>query len=88
MAEQFGAKRAQEALRDQAATVTEDLKELARTGKDTAREFVRGVKDKSRERIDTVRGDVQAYVELYPLKSLLIAAGVGLIVGALMTRRR
>ena len=88
MADQFGAKRAQDALRDQAQTVTEDLKELARTGKDTARDFVRGVKDKSRERIDTVRGDVQAYVELYPLKSLLIAAGVGLVVGALMARRR
>ena len=86
MAEQFSAKR--DALRDQAQTVTEDLKELARTGKDTARDFVRGVKDKGRDRIDAVRGDVQAYVELYPLKSLLIAAGVGLVVGALMMRRR
>jgi ElaB/YqjD/DUF883 family membrane-anchored ribosome-binding protein len=78
----------------QAKTVTRDLQKLGRTVRETAQEKVEqlraGAADSAREGRDKVqqveRGFAQ-YVREQPLKSILIAAGVGLVLGRFWMRR-
>ncbi len=58
-------------LRSQTETVREDLRELGRITKDVAQEKL----------------GVARYVREKPVKSILIAGGVGLALGILLSRR-
>lgn len=59
-------------IRDQAATVGEDVRELARTTGKAA--------------LDQM-DPVERYVREKPLRSVLMAAGVGALIGAIFLRR-
>ncbi|HEX6882432.1 MAG TPA: hypothetical protein VF530_03565 [Planctomycetota bacterium] len=48
----------------------------------------RDVYAKGRERVDVMSNDLGSYVQRQPVRSLLIAAGVGLVLGAVLIRRR
>ena len=78
----------------QVRTVTRDHRRLGSTVRDTAQEKVEqlraGAADSEREGRGTVRQVERSfaqYVREQPLKSILIAAGVGLVLGRFWMRR-
>ena len=78
----------------QARTVTRDHQRLGSTVGDTAQEKVKqlraGASDRAREGRDNVQQVERSfaqYVREQPLKSILIAAGVGLVLGRFWMRR-
>lgn len=83
-----------EELRQQIKAVREDLKTLGRTAKGVAQEKLGDAKQKTSEyyekgkkRASEFEDQVESYIRQKPLKSVLIAAGAGLLVGFLLTRR-
>jgi len=77
-----------------ARTVTRDHQKLGSTVRDTAQEKVEhlraGAADSAREGRDNVQPVERSfaqYVREQPLKSILIAAGVGLVLGRFWLRR-
>ena len=74
---------AAELFRQQASTVKDDLRELGRRGLDAAQEKLGEAKQKAQ----SVEGQIEDYVRQKPLKSVLIAAGAGLVLGLLLRRR-
>jgi len=83
-----------EQLRSQTETVREDLGELGRLAKqaakeklDEAREAAAGYYDRSRTKADELETQLVDYVRAKPLKSVLIAAGIGALFGILVSRR-
>lgn len=83
-----------EQLRSQTETVREDLGELGRLAKqaakeklDEAREAAAGYYDRSRTKADELETQLVDYVRAKPLKSVLIAAGIGALFGILLSRR-
>jgi len=78
----------------QANELSEDLKEMGATVKDAAQEKIREVRENATEYYEQGRDDVhgvlcdfEQYVRARPLKSVLIAAGVGLLFGRFWMRR-
>ena len=78
----------------QANELSEDLKEMGATVKDAAQEKLRDVRENATEYYeqgrDNVHGvlcDFEQYVRARPVKSVLIAAGVGLLFGRFWMRR-
>ncbi|MEZ5333616.1 MAG: DUF883 C-terminal domain-containing protein [Thermoanaerobaculia bacterium] len=59
----------------------------AREKADVAVEQLRGGYDRVHKDFDKLRGDVETYVRDNPSKSVLMAAGVGFLLGVLMRRR-
>jgi ElaB/YqjD/DUF883 family membrane-anchored ribosome-binding protein len=83
-----------EDLRKQIKAVKEDMKVLGRTAKDVAQEKLGGAKQKTiehyelgKKKASEFEDHVESYIQQKPLKSVLIAAGAGLLVGFLLTRR-
>lgn len=83
-----------EQLRQQTGAVREDLGELGRLAKqaareklDDAREAASGYYDHGRKKADELETQVADYVRTKPLKSVLIAAGIGALFGILISRR-
>ena len=74
---------AAERLRTQSETVREDLRELGRITKDVAQEKLEVARKEVREYED----QLLRYVREKPVKSILIAGGVGLALGILLSRR-
>jgi len=81
-------------LRDQTATVKEDVRELGRITKEVSREKLQEAKhvageylDKGLDRAAQIEDSVVAYVREKPVKSILIAAGAGALLGFLLSRR-
>ena len=81
-------------LRSQAGAVREDLGELGRLAKDATREKIGEARemaseyyDKGRARAEELEAQLVEQIRAKPLKSILIAAGIGAIFGILMTRR-
>ncbi len=74
---------ASQKLRSQTETVREDLRELGRVTKDVAQEKLGVARKEVREYEDQLLN----YVRERPVKSLLIAGGVGLALGILLSRR-
>jgi ElaB/YqjD/DUF883 family membrane-anchored ribosome-binding protein len=81
-------------LRAHSGTVREDLNQLGRLAKGAAREKLGEARDVAGEYYDTGRKKAEEfetqlvdYVRTKPLKSVLIAAGVGALFGLLISRR-
>jgi ElaB/YqjD/DUF883 family membrane-anchored ribosome-binding protein len=72
-----------EEFRAQKEVVREDLRELGQIGRQLAHEKVEGVRKAARD----FEGRLADHVREQPLKSLLIAAGVGAVLGVLWSRR-
>lgn len=80
-------------LRDQAATVRDDLRELGEAARDVAQEKLHeagratsqyvGVK---REQMHEMEDHLVEYVRSKPLQSVLMAAGVGVVLGMCFSR--
>ena len=73
-------------FRDYAGEKTSQIKDVAEEKasaiKDVAGEQWEETRDKARE----VHADFEEYIRMYPSKSVLIAAGVGLLVGLIVRR--
>jgi ElaB/YqjD/DUF883 family membrane-anchored ribosome-binding protein len=76
-----------------AQSVTEDLKELGSRASEMAQEKLERVKagaaewaEEGRERVEEMGESVEQYIADHPVKSMLIAAGIGLIVGRVLLR--
>jgi len=83
-----------EQLRSQTEAVREDLGQLGRLAKqaareklDEAREAAADYYDHTRKKADEFETQLADYVRTKPLKSILIAAGVGALFGILISRR-
>ena len=70
-------------LRSQTETVREDLRELGKITKDVANEQI----EVARKEVKQMEDHLLAYVREKPVKSILIAGGVGLVLGVLLARR-
>jgi len=77
-----------ERLRDQAATIGNDLRELGHITQESVRETASGLVDEGRKRVLDVSKSVNRYVGQQPVKSLALAAGAGMVLGYLLSRRR
>ena len=74
---------AKQKLRSQTETVRDDLRELGKITKDVATEQL----DVARKEVKQMEDHLLTYVREKPVKSLLIAGGVGLVLGVLLARR-
>ena len=72
-----------EQFRAQSAVVRDDLRELGELSREVAQEKIEGVRRAARD----FEGRVVDYVREQPMKSLLIAAGIGAVLGLLWSRR-
>jgi ElaB/YqjD/DUF883 family membrane-anchored ribosome-binding protein len=85
---------AREQLRSHTETVREDLGQLGRLAKSAAREGLDEARvaatdyyEQGRKKAGEYETQVVDYVRTKPLKSILIAAGVGALLGILISRR-
>ena len=83
-----------EQIREQTGAVRDDLGQLGRLAKqaakeklDEARETASGYYDHGRKKADELETQLADYVRTKPLKSILIAAGIGALFGILISRR-
>ncbi len=81
-------------LGDQALEVKKDLQEMGQTVRDAAQEKIGQVGEKASEYYDEGRDSVhgvacacEQFVRQRPLRAVLIAAGVGWLLGVLWKRR-
>jgi ElaB/YqjD/DUF883 family membrane-anchored ribosome-binding protein len=81
-------------LREQTATVKEDLSKLARLTRDASQEKLGKAKQaasdylkKGKHKAGEVEESVVRYVREKPIKSVLLAAGAGALLGFLLSRR-
>jgi ElaB/YqjD/DUF883 family membrane-anchored ribosome-binding protein len=89
-----GAATATDRLREQAREVTKELQEMGNTASDAVRENLGQLQDEACEYYEQGRDQaVQAehtfeqVIKDHPLKSILIAAGVGMFLGRFWIRR-
>lgn len=80
-------------VRNRAADVGENVRDLASNAKEMARETIHRVKDSAadayrqgKDRAARWQDDLETTIREKPLTSILIAAGVGLVVGFLWRR--
>lgn len=81
-------------LSEQSSKVAEDVREFGQVALDTAGEALKTVKrrggeslDRGRERVGAARDGLEGYVSDNPMRSVLIAAGVGALIGLGMRGR-
>lgn len=81
-------------LREQATAVKEDVRELGRLAKEASRDKLRETKQvageyvaRGQQRAGEIEDSVVTYVRDNPVKSLLMAAGAGVLIGFLFSRR-
>jgi ElaB/YqjD/DUF883 family membrane-anchored ribosome-binding protein len=79
--------RASDQLREKASTVRDDLRDLGRLTREAAQEKLADARQAGREKAAELEDRVESYVREKPLQSLLIAGGVGLLLGFLLRRR-
>jgi ElaB/YqjD/DUF883 family membrane-anchored ribosome-binding protein len=77
-----------------ARTVTQDLRELGGMARDMAQEQVAQLRasatdycEGGRDKVQQVERSFEEFIRERPLKSILIAAGVGVLLGGLWMRR-
>ena len=80
-------KPAKEMLRERATTVKDDIRELGRVAKDAAKDTAGQYIDQTKQKYGEIEDQVVNYIREQPVKSVLIAAGTGLLLGLLFTRR-
>jgi ElaB/YqjD/DUF883 family membrane-anchored ribosome-binding protein len=80
-------------LRDKAAEVTQNVREIGSQIRDAAKEKYENVRsqandyyDQGRAKAQEFESSIESYVQEKPVKALLIAAGVGLVLGILWKR--
>lgn len=85
---------ARDTIADRASTITKDFHEVGDAAKriatdsvDALRETANQYLDEGRSRARHLGDNVQAKVQEQPVKSLLIAAGLGFLLGAIWIRR-
>lgn len=85
---------ASDRLGRQAKEVTQDLQEMGEIAKDAAQEKLEQLRDNAseyceqgRDKVQQVERGIEQYIRQRPLKSILIAAGVGLFFGRFWMRR-
>jgi ElaB/YqjD/DUF883 family membrane-anchored ribosome-binding protein len=85
---------ASDRLGAQAKKVTEDIQELGGIAGEAAQEKLGQLREtasdryeEGREKVQQVERTFEQYVQEHPVKSLLIAAGVGLVLGRFWMRR-
>ena len=85
---------ASERLGAQAKTVSNDIKEMGDIVREAAQEKVGEARENAtecyeqgRDKIYGIGGTVTRYVRDQPVRSLLIAVGIGLVLGRFSTRR-
>ena len=85
---------ANERLSRKARTVTQDIQELGGMARDMAQEKVGQLRASAseyckgrRDKVRQVEHSFEQFVRQQPLKSILIAAGVGMLLGGLWMRR-
>lgn len=85
--------RSQEMLRDKVAETRDNLADMAHLAKETVQDKFHDLKDKASEKYGEGKQKVQEFEETVarrvreaPMKSVLIAAGVGLVLGFLWRR--
>ena len=81
-------------LKQQGAAVREDLRELGRLTKEASQEKLQQAKqtaseylERGRDKAGQVEDTVVSYVREKPIKSVLLAAGAGALLGFLLSRR-
>jgi ElaB/YqjD/DUF883 family membrane-anchored ribosome-binding protein len=81
-------------LRDQSRRVLDDVKQLGSIavdnvgdGTERLKERGREILDSGRETVERYQGQVKKYIAANPFKSLLLAVGVGTLVGLALRRR-
>jgi ElaB/YqjD/DUF883 family membrane-anchored ribosome-binding protein len=86
--------RASDQLREKTSAIRDDLRDLGRLTREAAQEKlgeVRQVADdylgQGRKKAAELEDRVESYVREKPLQSVLIAAGVGVLLGFLLRRR-
>lgn len=83
------------ALKEQGRVVAEDVAELGSITKDAAKETLDDAKratgkfaGRVGEKASELEGATASYIQERPMKAALIAAGAGVLVGLLLSRRR
>ena len=83
-----------EQLREKAGALREDLRDIGSLAPDAAREKFRAIKadakecmEQSRERVADAKEGVEEFIRERPLQSVMIAAGAGVLIGLLLSRR-
>jgi len=84
---------ASQQLTDKAGQVRENIRDIGSVAKDAAREKVQDLRDQAgeyyeqgRQRVTEMEDSIETYVRDQPIKSLLMAAGAGLLLGILWKR--
>lgn len=85
---------ASDRLREQAHAVTEDIQEMGGIARDAAEEKLERVRenaselcDEGRDKVRQAARSLEQYIAEQPLTSVLIAGGVGLLLGRFWMRR-
>jgi ElaB/YqjD/DUF883 family membrane-anchored ribosome-binding protein len=91
---QSGRRSTTEQLREKTQEVQENLRDMGSQVRDAAQEKIGEIRNRAseyyqqgRERLSDWEQDLEGYVRERPLQSLLIAAGVGVVLGLLWRRR-
>lgn len=86
---------AMEEFREQAATTRDDVRDLGSKAKAAAQEKLQETRERAsaayksgRQKASSLAEDMVGQVREKPVRSMLIAAGAGLALGFLFTRRR
>ena len=86
--------RANGRMRKQAKKVTQDVSKMGSIARDVAqekleqlRESATEYRDQGRDKIQEVERTIEDYIRERPIKTILIAAGVGLLLGRFWMRR-
>lgn len=81
-------------MRKQARKITQDVSQMGKIARDVAeetlgqlRESATEYKDQGLDKIQEVERTIEDYIRERPIKTILIAAGVGLLLGRFWMRR-
>ena len=81
-------------MRKQARKITQDVSRMGDIARDMAqekleqlRESATDYKDQGRDKIQEVERTIEDYIRERPIKTILIAAGIGLLLGRFWMRR-
>ena len=74
-------------LGEQSRKLMHDVRELGGMAVDTATEAASKLRSRSADRLHKVQGGLEEHVASHPLQSVLLALGVGALIGMLCLRR-
>ena len=87
MSKEKAADSAADELRAKAEALKEDLKGLGAAARDAAQEKLNELRGEAGACVDRSRATLEDRIREEPLKALLVAAGVGFVVGFLWARK-